>query len=96
MGHSNLGRDYGRAGAGLVLAPALDFTVDAWSQSRVQLMRGVESGFSVACGTPGLPHPQRPGGTGHRPVLDRDGHAVHQRQWNRAHAHLRHSLCPLG
>lgn len=48
LGHPDFGRDYGRAGAGLVVAPALDFTVDAWSQSRVQLLRGVESGFSLA------------------------------------------------
>jgi len=48
LGHPEFGRAYGRAGAGLLLVPALDFTVDAWSQSRVQLLRGVESGFSVA------------------------------------------------
>ena len=33
---------------GLLLIPALDFQVDDWSQSRVQLLRGVESGFSTA------------------------------------------------
>jgi apolipoprotein N-acyltransferase len=48
LGHPAFGRAYGRAGAGLLLVPALDFTSDAWSQSRVQLLRGVESGFSVA------------------------------------------------
>ncbi|MCS7481155.1 nitrilase-related carbon-nitrogen hydrolase [Umezawaea endophytica] len=48
LGHPEFGRAYGRAGAGLLLVPALDFTVDAWSQSRVQALRGVESGFSVA------------------------------------------------
>ncbi|WNV89070.1 nitrilase-related carbon-nitrogen hydrolase [Umezawaea sp. Da 62-37] len=48
LGHPAFGRAYGRAGAGLLVVPALDFTVDAWSQSRVQLLRGVESGFSVA------------------------------------------------
>jgi apolipoprotein N-acyltransferase len=48
LGHPEFGRAYGRAGVGLLLVPALDFTVDAWSQSRVQLLRGVESGFSVA------------------------------------------------
>ncbi|MET1072545.1 MAG: nitrilase-related carbon-nitrogen hydrolase [Umezawaea sp.] len=48
LGHPEFGRAYGRAGAGLLVVPALDFTVDAWSQSRVQLLRGVESGFSVA------------------------------------------------
>jgi apolipoprotein N-acyltransferase len=35
-------------GAELLAVPALDFEVDDWSQSRVQLMRGVESGFSTA------------------------------------------------
>jgi apolipoprotein N-acyltransferase len=48
LGHPEFGRSYGRAGAGLLVVPALDFTVDAWSQSRVQQLRGVESGFSVA------------------------------------------------
>ena len=48
LGHPEFGRSYGRAGAELLVVPALDFTVDAWSQSRVQLLRGVESGFSVA------------------------------------------------
>lgn len=47
MGHPDLGRDNARAGAHLMLVPALDFDVDAWSQSRVQYMRGVENGFSV-------------------------------------------------
>lgn len=31
-----------------MVVPALDFTVDAWSQSRVQLMRAVENGYSMA------------------------------------------------
>ncbi len=48
LGHPEFGRAYGRANAGLLVVPALDFTVDAWSQSRVQVLRGVESGFSVA------------------------------------------------
>jgi apolipoprotein N-acyltransferase len=48
MGQVSLGREYGRAGVGLMAVPALDFYVDAWAQSRVQLLRGVENGFSVA------------------------------------------------
>jgi apolipoprotein N-acyltransferase len=48
MGQVSLGREYGRAGVGLMAVPALDFDVDAWAQSRVQLLRGVENGFSVA------------------------------------------------
>ncbi|KAA2250742.1 hypothetical protein F0L68_38700 [Solihabitans fulvus] len=47
MGHPSLGREYGRLGAGLLAVPAWDFDVDAWSQSRVQSMRGVENGFAV-------------------------------------------------
>lgn len=48
LGHPELGRRYAQAGARLLLVPALDFQVDDWSQSRVQLLRGVESGFSTA------------------------------------------------
>lgn len=47
LGHPDLGRDNARAGARLMAVPALDFDVDAWSQSRVQYLRGVENGFSV-------------------------------------------------
>lgn len=48
LGQVSLGREYGRAGTGVLAVPALDFVVDAWSQSRVQLMRGVENGYVVA------------------------------------------------
>ena len=48
LDHPALGRRYARAGAGLLAVPALDFQVDDWSQSRVQLLRGVESGFATA------------------------------------------------
>jgi apolipoprotein N-acyltransferase len=48
LGRPALGRAYARQGADLLLAPALDWTVDAWSQSRVQLLRGVENGYPVA------------------------------------------------
>ena len=47
LGHPEIGRHYAQAGARLLLVPALDFQVDDWSQSRVQLLRGVESGFST-------------------------------------------------
>jgi apolipoprotein N-acyltransferase len=43
-----LSRDYGRAGVGLLLVPALDFAVDGWLHGRMAVLRGVESGFSVA------------------------------------------------
>ncbi|PZS26704.1 MAG: hypothetical protein DLM59_17815 [Pseudonocardiales bacterium] len=48
MGHPILGRSYARGGAVLMLVPALDFTVDKTSQSRVQYLRGVENGYGVA------------------------------------------------
>lgn len=48
LGQVSLGREYGRAGAALLAAPGLDFDVDAWSQSRVQLIRGVENGYPIA------------------------------------------------
>lgn len=48
MGHPQLGRSYAREGAQLMVVPALDFTKDALSQSRVQYLRGVENGYSVA------------------------------------------------
>jgi apolipoprotein N-acyltransferase len=43
-----LSRDYGRAGIGLLLVPALDFGVDGWLHGRMAVLRGVESGFSIA------------------------------------------------
>ncbi len=48
LGQPALGRRYAREGARLMVVPALDFTVDAWSQSRVQLMRAVENGYPMA------------------------------------------------
>ncbi len=44
----SLGRDNARGGAAIVLAPAWDFGVDGWLHSRMALLRGVESGFSLA------------------------------------------------
>jgi apolipoprotein N-acyltransferase len=43
-----LSRQYGKDGAGLLLVPAWDFGVDAWLHDRMAVMRGVESGFSIA------------------------------------------------
>lgn len=43
-----LSRDYGRAGVGLLLVPALDFGVDGWLHGRMAVLRGVESGFGIA------------------------------------------------
>ncbi|HEX8114491.1 MAG TPA: nitrilase-related carbon-nitrogen hydrolase [Kofleriaceae bacterium] len=42
-----LSRDYGRAGAALLLVPAWDFGADGFLHARMAVMRGVESGFSV-------------------------------------------------
>jgi apolipoprotein N-acyltransferase len=41
-------RDYGRAGAGLMLAPAWDFRVDGFWHGHIAVMRAVEDGFSLA------------------------------------------------
>jgi apolipoprotein N-acyltransferase len=43
-----LSRQYSGDGAGLMLVPAWDFVVDAWLHSRMAILRGVESGFSIA------------------------------------------------
>lgn len=40
-------RDYGRAGAGLMLAPAWDFRVDGIWHGHIAIMRAVEDGFSL-------------------------------------------------
>ncbi|SEG59646.1 apolipoprotein N-acyltransferase [Nonomuraea solani] len=41
-------RDYGRAGARLLAVPAADEFGNGWQHSRMGLLRGVESGFSLA------------------------------------------------
>jgi apolipoprotein N-acyltransferase len=43
-----LARRNGAAGVGLLLVPAWDFVEDAWLHGRMAILRGVESGFSVA------------------------------------------------
>ena len=48
MDFAEVGREYSRAGVGLLLVPAWDFTRDGWLHSRMALMRGVEGGYSVA------------------------------------------------
>jgi apolipoprotein N-acyltransferase len=44
----SLGREYGSRGVGLLFVPAWDFNVDGWYHARMAIMRGVESGFSIA------------------------------------------------
>ena len=43
-----LGREYARAGVGLLLVPAWDFVNDGWLHSRMAVLRGVEGGYAVA------------------------------------------------
>lgn len=43
-----LSREYGNDGIGLLVVSAWDFVGDAWLHDRMAVMRGVESGFSLA------------------------------------------------
>ncbi len=43
-----LSRQYGADDAGLLLVPAWDFGADGWLHGRMSILRGVESGFSIA------------------------------------------------
>jgi len=47
MDFTQLGRHYGKAGAGLMLVPGWDFFRDWIQHGHMAIMRGVESGFSV-------------------------------------------------
>jgi apolipoprotein N-acyltransferase len=42
-----LGRAYSRAGIGVLLVPAWDFTTDGWLHSRMAILRGVEGGYAI-------------------------------------------------
>ena len=48
MHFPTLGRDYARQNARLMLVPAYDFDVDDWLTARMTVLRGVESGSSIA------------------------------------------------
>jgi len=48
MDFTQLSCEYGEAGAGLMLVPAWDFNVDQWWHGHIAVIRGVESGFSIA------------------------------------------------
>ena len=48
MDFPRLSRQYGNDGTGLLLVPAWDFTSDGWLHGRMAILRGVESGFSIA------------------------------------------------
>ena len=48
MDFPQLGRSYGADKVGLMLVPAWDFVDDGWQHGRMAILRGVESGFSIA------------------------------------------------
>lgn len=48
MHFPTLGREYAQRGSQLMLVPANDFEVDDWLTARMTVLRGVESGFSIA------------------------------------------------
>jgi len=48
MHFPSLGRDYARKDTRLMLVPANDFDVDDWLAARMTVLRGVESGSSIA------------------------------------------------
>jgi len=48
MDFPRLSREYSAKGVGLLLVPAWDFTLDGWLHGRMAVMRGVESGFTIA------------------------------------------------
>lgn len=48
MDFPRLSRQYGSDGSGLLLVPAWDFVADGWLHGRMAILRGVESGFSIA------------------------------------------------
>jgi apolipoprotein N-acyltransferase len=48
MDFTPLSRQYGQADAGLMLVPGWDFGLDRWWHGHIAIMRGVESGFSIA------------------------------------------------
>ena len=48
MDFPHLSRQYSQDGIGLLLVPAWDFVQDGWLHGRMAVLRGVESGFSIA------------------------------------------------
>jgi apolipoprotein N-acyltransferase len=48
MDFPQLSRQYSQDGVGLLLVPAWDFVEDGWLHGRMAVLRGVESGFSIA------------------------------------------------
>jgi apolipoprotein N-acyltransferase len=48
MDFPRLSREYSQDGIGLLIVPAWDFVDDGWLHGRMAILRGVESGFSIA------------------------------------------------
>ena len=48
MDFPQLSREYGNDGTALLLVPAWDFVSDGWLHGRMAILRGVESGFTIA------------------------------------------------
>ena len=48
MDFPSLSRQYSRDGVALLIVPASDFVDDGWLHGRMAILRGVESGFSIA------------------------------------------------
>ena len=48
MDFPRLSRQYSEDGIGLLIVPAWDFVDDGWLHGRMAILRGVESGFSIA------------------------------------------------
>ena len=48
MDFTELSRQYGHSGTGLMLVPAWDFVLDRFEHGHIAVMRGVESGFNIA------------------------------------------------
>jgi apolipoprotein N-acyltransferase len=48
MDFPRLSREYSQDGIGLLIVPAWDFVLDGWLHGRMAILRGVESGFSIA------------------------------------------------
>lgn len=74
MHFPSLSRDYARSDARLMLVPAYDFDVDDWLTARMTVLRGVESGSSIA----------RAARNGISFVSDRYGRVVAERRSNAA------------
>jgi apolipoprotein N-acyltransferase len=83
---TNFGRDYGNLAISALLVPAWDFYVDAWMESSVADMRGVEGGYSVV----------RAGRESYLNVSDRYGHLVARKRSDFLPGTILEAELPLG